>query len=173
VKWKKKKTVRSERCWDCLLSDAIISNQVYQKRDLGDISVLITHIQVDEIADLADKNRDKMIRLLLTILKIRPVLVPTEGGVVGVSRIDHSTIASSDAEKVIQSIRTNKRAKNPSRDALIVSTALSKADIYVSNDVDQISNLRSHLKRQKNVLEALNWREFQTWLQHSSDWRPA
>jgi hypothetical protein len=96
----------------------------------GELEVLYTHVNVDEVAKTGDLDRRQ--RPLLTLAEFGK-LVPTGGFVLGVSRLDHGRLMD-EADVPAFTALTSGNAEKHSRDALIASTARLEGCVLVTNE---------------------------------------
>ncbi|MFH0949006.1 MAG: hypothetical protein V1802_00790 [Candidatus Aenigmatarchaeota archaeon] len=110
----------------------------------------ITHIQIDEINNCPDKEK----RAILTLFKtqIRPILIPTENFVFGVSRLGLSKLGNGNT--------LNELGKP--KDALIGETAIKNGCVLVTNDEKLIKKVK------KKDGKALTLEEFKEMIKANS-----
>ena len=118
--------------FDSNIFDDIVSGKLefeliqnYKKKI--DLVLYLTHIQSDEIQACKDESKRKILTLFM--LKISPIIIPTESAVFGTSRYGEAKFGSGD-------IYENIKVGNPKHieDALIGETAIKNNLILVTND---------------------------------------
>ena len=124
---------------DCIHDDPQFESEL---RDLvlrrRELSLLITHVQRDEVMAIDDDKADRRKALLALIDELMGI-VATKGAAFDVSRFDMSTF---DDSSNIDSLRASKRNPNATRDGLIFNTATrGDIDLFVSNDVSRLKRL--------------------------------
>lgn len=93
----------------------------------GKVTVLCTHIQEDELANIADKQKRA------AIVKIIKKKVATSGAVYGVSKYGQATYVHGSSDGVsIGDIRSP--SGKHTKDALIATAAAQNADVLVTED---------------------------------------
>lgn len=125
-----------------------LSGRLQNLHHSGRLTILITHIQQDEIGETPDAKRERRKRLEETIAKIEPQVVPTDGFVLGRSRL--GLAAFGDGES-IDRFRQGKIKRT--NDALIAATAAARADVLVTENT-------KHFKRSR--IKALGF-QFELW----------
>jgi predicted nucleic acid-binding protein len=105
----------------------------------GKIELLVTHIQRDEIAAIADSTK----RAQLLALLDHGHIISTRRAVWDVSRYDQSRIGSDEDNKLIEHIRGD-RWDRDTNDALIAATAARDADVFVTDDGILMRRLTSY-----------------------------
>lgn len=105
----------------------------------GNVTVLCTHIQKDELAKISDEQKN-------AVAKIMTKMVTTSGAVYGVSKYGQCTYGDGSSGGVgVDDIRSP--SKKHTKDALIATTAARDADVLVTDD-----------KRLANRMKTLNSR---------------
>ena len=121
--------------WDEVLLNRQLTDLLRYLETHGYISILRTHIQLDQNESMGKKSPDK----LSGILRLRELLdeseVPTGGLVLDMSRLDRSILTSEELTSVFEKIMGNKKrtAKHAS-DALLAVTAEFHGAFFISND---------------------------------------
>ena len=106
-----------------------------------------THIQTDQVSQC--KDADKRARLTLALAKLSPVILPTESGVLGISRLGEFKFSSEDSK--IEDLR--KGNQSHTADALIGETAIKKGILLVTNDKTLKSRVNANGGRAVNLEE--------------------
>jgi rRNA-processing protein FCF1 len=112
--------------------DKVILERVVSTIESCKISLFITHVQIDEINEIKEKD-DRLKFKLLNFAKIYCNCTPTRGAVVQFSEVDGCTIAEEGEIDLI-----SKKKVKMIRDALIALTAQNDMDFFVTND-DKLS----------------------------------
>jgi predicted nucleic acid-binding protein len=131
--------------FDKLAADAdalALAEQLVQR---GEMKLLSTHIQRDEIAQVTDQER------LQKLLSVPIEEVPTFGIVLGVSRIGMARFAPSEP---LESLRAGEDRSTRTNDALIAMTAQFEQATLVTEDKD----LRKRAVR--HAIATIGWAEF-------------
>lgn len=97
----------------------------------GALELVTTHIQSDELAEITDP--DKRARLLAIYNALPTSWVPTDGFVLGYSRLDMARLGGGEWTGVSIDDLDSPHRKHR-RDALIGTTAAGEADVLVTND---------------------------------------
>ena len=102
-----------------------------------DASFFITHVQMDEINETKDGNKERRARLLLMLASLDCKLVLTQSFVFDVSRYDFARWSDGELftslKEELDVLNGNK--KNNSRDALIAETAIANGYTLLTADV--------------------------------------
>src|SRR5687768_2403739 len=95
----------------------------------SDREFIATHLQIDEINNIKDKNKERRAQLSIMFATIAPTLVPTESFFIGVSRIGQGKLGDGDSFEAIKKDLDTLNSKKPNnvQDALIAEVA------YVNN----------------------------------------
>jgi hypothetical protein len=121
--------------WDEVLTNWQLESLLFYLETYGYISILRTHIQLDQNEGMRKKSPDK----LKSILHLRELHqereIPTEGLVLGISRLDHSKLGSEELTLAFEKIMGNQKrtAKNAS-DALLAVTSEFHGAFFISDD---------------------------------------
>ena len=114
--------------YDKIIATSGMSEHLNPLSKDGKITILCTHIQEDELANIPNEQKRKLIE---EIVKIK---VPTNGMVWDVSRWDEATFGNGSSIGFgIDDIRSP--SKNHTGDSLIATTAARDADIFVTDDI--------------------------------------
>lgn len=93
----------------------------------------VTHIQRDELA--AESREERRKQLFAQLGALKPISMPTESGIIGVSRIGEFKFSDgSDYTTLLAALNAKKKSKNNSNDALIAETALKNKLTLISAD---------------------------------------
>jgi hypothetical protein len=92
----------------------------------GNMIVLQTHIQRDELAKIVDDQKR------IDVLSVIASTVPTNGAIYGISKFGQATFGAGDGNLKIDDIRSE--AFEHGADALIGTTAVAVADVLVTED---------------------------------------
>jgi rRNA-processing protein FCF1 len=97
----------------------------------------ITHVQVDEIVEISDKNKEKRKKAVLFLAYGRPHILLTETGVWGHSRWDFFKFGDEDSvyHKLLNGNKSN------IKDALIGETAIKNECTLITDDLDLIGRM--------------------------------
>jgi len=140
--------------YDRLLKAPVTYDRLLQLQSHGEIELLTTHIQRDEILAVDDPEKRGPLEALLGQAR----LIGTRGVVVGVSRIGLARLGDDKDHALIEHVR-GRAWKRKTKDALIVATATKDADVLVTDD----DRLIRRMKRYPGArCEAVNFEEFQT-----------
>ena len=153
------KLIFDTQIYDLILETDLFKDLIQLKSN-HEIEYLMTHVQVDEIAAIPDSKMEKRKKLFLFLLQLRPQIIPTIGTIFGVSRLGFTTFASEENSQRIDEVRRLNKELNPSRDSLIVVTALGSADIYVSNDRRRNNIVNKIIEREKLNTKLMDFDEF-------------
>ena len=114
--------------YDKIITTSGMTERLNQLSKDGKITILCTHIQEDELANIPNEQKRKLIE---EIIKIK---VPTNGMVWDVSRWDEATFGNGSSIGFgIDDIRSP--SKNHTGDSLIATTAARDAEIFVTDDI--------------------------------------
>ena len=133
---------------DCIVAEEGLSGRLQNLHHSGRLTILTTHIQQDEIGETPDTKQEHRKKLQEAIAKIAPQVVPTKGFVLGRSRLGLAALG--DGESID---RFRKGNIEHTEDALIASTAETKADVLVTENT-------KHFKRSR--IKALGF-QFELW----------
>jgi len=106
-----------------------------------------THIQTDQVSRCPDNEKRAMLTLNLT--KLKPIIIPTESGVFGVSRLGEFKLSRDDSK--IEDLR--KGNPNHTEDALIGEVAIKRGILLVTNDKTLKSRVNANGGRAINLEE--------------------
>ena len=122
--------------YDRIVETEGMSKRLNQLSRDGQLTLLTTHIQEDELAQIADAQKKTAIG------RIERTLVPTSGAIADVSRSDLATYGNGAIGGVtIGDIRSN--SGRHARDALIATTAARDADALVTEDRRLANRMRA------------------------------
>lgn len=142
--------------YDKLDESIDIHTNVKQLIAAGKLELITTHIQNDQIADIGDDE----IRSALQSVTAKKI--PTEAAVWGVSKFDEAKYGDEHTNEIVDALSIgNPRHK---ADALIGTTAILTADIFVTEDKTFGKRLRSL----RTPLSVLEFEEFAEWLKKIS-----
>jgi len=140
--------------YDKLLKAPVTYVRLLELQRQGEIELLTTHIQRDEILAVDDPEKRGRLEALLGQARV----IGTRGVVVGVSRVGLATLGDDKDHALIEHIRS-RAWKRKTKDALIVATATKDADLLVTDDDRLTRRLERYLGTK---CEAINFEEFQT-----------
>lgn len=106
-----------------------------------------THIQTDQASKCPDKEKRAMLTLNLT--KLSPIIIPTESGIFGISRLGEFKFSGKDSK--IEDLRQGNNRHTP--DALIGETAIKNGILLVTNDKILKSRVNANGGRAINLEE--------------------
>ena len=124
---------------DRILAEKGLSGRLRHLHHSGQLTILITHIQQDEIGKTGGtkQKEEKRKKLEEAIAKIEPQVFPTEGFVLGRSRLGLAAIG--DGESIDKFRQGKIKLTN---DALIAATAEAKADVLVTENTKHFKSRR-------------------------------
>ena len=107
--------------------------------EAGDVEVLVTHVQVDELLVMADKNtsddqrerRGQLIAMLNGLCNVRHI--PTSGFVVGLSRMGSARLDDELKDEIANGPEFARKDSNL-KDVLLVNTASADGAEFISFD---------------------------------------
>jgi predicted nucleic acid-binding protein len=121
------KIMLDTQIYDLIIDTQGMAERLNQLSEENKLTILCTHIQEHELANIPDEQRKA------NIAQITRKIVPTSGGVIGVSRIGLATIGDGGIGGVrIGDIRSP--SGSHVHDALIATTAARDADVLVTED---------------------------------------
>jgi predicted nucleic acid-binding protein len=121
------KVMLDSNIFDAIIKDASLIDHLNALSAGGRLTILTTHVQEDELAQIPDPVKREQIS------KIRRTYVRTAGGVWGVSKYGMSTWG--DGSQSGCSIgEIDSTSHKHTADALIATTASADADVLVTND---------------------------------------
>ncbi len=121
--------------------------------DEGEVEILATHIQEDELAKIPDERKRA------EVSKIPRQEVPTSGAVWNTSKWDRATWGDGSESGVsIDEIRSEKRGHT--HDALIATSASANVDALVTND----KRLKNRLNDSDARCEVWNFKRFRSFV---------
>lgn len=118
----------------------------------GQIEILITHIQEDELSRIPNKTKREL------VMKVPGNRVSTEGAIWNVSRYGEATFGSGGGDLKIEDIQ--KGNPSHSEDALIATTAAAKADILVTDE----GTLPKRIRTSGSKVKVWDFLEFQKYI---------
>ena len=121
------KYIFDSNVFDDIVEGKLKFESILMYKEKVDLKIYLTHIQNDEIQSCSDEEKRK--KLSLFMLKIGPLIIPTESAVYGVSRFGEAKFG---AGYMYQEIK-EKNVKHI-EDALIGETAIRNNLILVTND---------------------------------------
>lgn len=113
--------------FDDIVKGKLKYDDLINYKNKKEVKFYITHIQNDEIQCCRDEEKRK--KLSLFMLKIQPLVIPTETLVLGTSRLGEAKLGNGDIYKEIK----GENIKH-SEDALIGETAIKNNLILITND---------------------------------------
>jgi predicted nucleic acid-binding protein len=131
-----------------IVSDAAFAKVVRDAARTGSITLVTTHIQEDQIADMRDDEKRE------AISHIPRTVVPTTGLAWDVSRLGMARFADEETSATIE--RIGRRHKGTVKDALIASSARDEADAIVTDD----KTLRKRIQREGLDVSLLTFEGF-------------
>ncbi len=151
---------------DCMVYDAVAQDRrlkqlIEQCQRVCSLFVLSTHVETDQLAAIpADKDIGQA-----NAVSVEPI--PTPVCIIDHSRIDRSRIGT-DA---LNAAYTKLRIGNPKHtdDAIIGTTAVSDADILVTDD----KGFRNRFKKLRSSVRVMSSAEFATYLEELLKAAPA
>lgn len=121
--------------FDSNIFDDLISGNI-EIEFTDDVSIYVTHIQIDEINNCSDS--DKRARLFLIMVKIKAQVVSTESSILGVSRLGSARLSG---DNMLESLRKGNIKRT--NDALIGETAIKNKLTLVTNDIELKRNVEN------------------------------
>jgi predicted nucleic acid-binding protein len=97
--------------------------------EAGELEVLYTHVNIDELAEVPDVDRRATLILLLVAVG---KLVPTGTAAVDFSRVNFCRVGADEDEDVFMALRSGNI--DHTRDALIAATAIYEQCALVTNE---------------------------------------
>jgi predicted nucleic acid-binding protein len=131
-----------------IVGDAAFAKVVRDAARSGSITIVTTHIQEDQIADMRDGEKRE------AISRIPRTVVPTTGFALDVSRLGMAGLADEETSATIE--RIGQRHLKNTKDALIAASARDEADAIVTDD----KTLRKRIRREGLDVTLLNFEEF-------------
>lgn len=143
---------------DLIAANAVAKQTVLNRIRSGQLKLITTHIQRDEISKAPAEKRES----LLEIFDFGEV-VPTQGAMWDVSRWDEASWGSDESNASMRALVDG----NPkhAEDALIASSTAGSADILVTNE----ARLASKIRRAGWTFEVWSWAQFLKWLAGDQD----
>jgi hypothetical protein len=122
--------------YDLIVATSGLVDQVNGLVAAGKATILCTHVQDDELANILDAHKRA------EVLRINRRRVPTAGAVFGLSRYGASTYGDGSTGGIaLDQVRS--AARGHTKDALIASTASREADVLVTEDRRLVNRLRA------------------------------
>ncbi len=143
---------------DTMIYDKIVETPgmlelVLRLVDRGEVEILATHIQQDELANDPDERRRA------EVAKIPRQEIPTSGAVWDTSKWDKATWGDgSEGGVSVNEIRSEKRGHT--HDALIATSASANADVLVTDD----NRLKNRLKDSDAKCEIWTFEQFRSFV---------
>ena len=134
--------------FDLIVADASFADAVRDAARSGAITIVTTHIQEDQIAEIPDDEKRE------AILHIPRSVVPTTGFVLDVSRLGMARFADEETTATIE--RIGRRRLRQAKGALIAASARDEADGIVTED----KTLRKRIGREGLNVTLLTFEEF-------------
>jgi predicted nucleic acid-binding protein len=102
----------------------------------ADSEFVISHIQIDEVNNTTDANKERRAMLLIVMAKLRPTVVPTESMIWDTSRWDNAKFSDGVSYNALKSALDglNKNKKNNHMDALIAEVAIKNSWTLLTAD---------------------------------------
>ena len=136
--------------YDALVDDPTLRAAVTTAITAGQLQLLTTHIQRDEIAAIADESRRAGLSTLLLVAES----VATGGFVLGTSRLGEARLMSDeDAAEFDTTMRNGAADARGTNDALIISTARFEDAVLISQD----RRCRNRAKRAGVTAKSKEW----------------
>ncbi len=126
---------------DALLGSAALTGGLCDAVAAGEIELMVTHLQVDEIGETPNSRSERRDALRDALVRIPVEYMITYGCVIGRSRVGQSAIVDGAGEALLERLRDTK--SKHSEDALITSTAHRHGATLVTNDKGALSRARS------------------------------
>lgn len=122
--------------YDLIITTPGLVDHINRLIDAGRIVILCTHIQEGELSKIENvRKRDK-------IVHIKRQVVPTAGGIFGISAIGYATCGDGSQSGVaLNQIMSPKGCH--AKDALIATTAAQHADVLVTEDKRLINRFKA------------------------------
>ncbi|WP_143279005.1 hypothetical protein [Bradyrhizobium sp. C9] len=138
--------------YDLLLENSALFEQVDRAVRAGQLDLLTTHVQLDELSLIKDQaKREAVLELAITFVK-----VPTAGAVWDVSKWDDASWGD-DTGRLDAMIGGNPKH---AEDALIAATADAEAEVLVTNE----TRLPGRVKRFGFTVKVWSPNQFSEWL---------
>ena len=120
---------------DKLAADPELVDLLSLSAQRGEIQLLVTHLQIDEVLEIGDHARARREALLQVLANLPAERVPTYGFLLDRSRLDHAALASDNHAALFRELtRSNPRHHE---DVLILLTAAwLYADLVTENRKD-------------------------------------
>jgi rRNA-processing protein FCF1 len=138
---------------DALSADVGLLEQLRTAVEQGHLSVMITHLQIDEVIAIPENHeraahREALVNVLAQLPAER---IPTYGFVVGRSRIENARITDDVGSAFIERLRDGNLRHTV--DAVLIATAWRDDAVFVTND------RRARRVARSNGVEALSVHE--------------
>lgn len=129
---------------DRFADDPAGASRVVDAVDGGLIEVLVTHVQVDELAAISDQERRST--RFLALLRVRPRLIETSLFVLDLSRLDHARLSDdTEVEAFDRHLGQGNARVGHMADAALAGTAAAVGAVFVTeNTKDRNRTLRGH-----------------------------
>lgn len=134
--------------FDQIVADPSFADSLREAARSGSITIVTTHIQEDQIADIRDDEKRE------AISRIPRAVVPTTGFALDVSRLGMARLADEVTSATIE--RIGRRHRRTVKDALIAATVPYEADAIVTED----ETLRRRIQREGLNVTLLTFEEF-------------
>jgi hypothetical protein len=131
-------------------------NLLIRRCEQGLVEVFVTHIQADQLEKTPDGEKRKL--LLATAQVVRSRRIPTDGAVLGLSKLGESRLGGGRGEIKVDDIADGKTKHYP--DGLLVTTAAAEADIFVTEE----KRLPKKIRQYQTRLEVKSFSEFYDFL---------
>lgn len=131
---------------DTCIINKLLDGEVQEEELPNDGGYVITTVQVDEINNTSDKDRERRARLNIILIKLKVDIVSTESIVFGVTRFNNMKFGDGVTYKSLLSSldEKNKRKHSNARDAVIAETALKNGHTLLTTDKDLSEVAREH-----------------------------
>jgi hypothetical protein len=145
--------------YDKLASDQDCLKLLERACRTGAVEILRTHIQEDQLE--AIKDRAKRDRMLGTMTAVPATRVPTDGSVLGQSKLGECRLGDGSADIKLDDIRGHGKPKHYA-DALLVTTAAAIADVFVT---EEKGRLPRRIRATRSKLKVWDFQELGAYLQ--------
>jgi predicted nucleic acid-binding protein len=138
---------------DLIAADHGVRDAILKRIEYGQLRLVSTHIQRDELARAPGPKRDALLAIYGLAEK-----VPTTGAMFDVSCFDEASWGTDEAS--VSTVALMAGNHKHAEDALIAATASNEADVLVTDD----TRLASKIPRAGFTCEVWSWGQFVEWL---------